>query len=161
MVGSQRQLLMRGGGRDDRNTNQSDAVTTAAARVCLVPARADRAVLDGGWWPRSTDPVAELGWFASLDPALAVAVTERGDQLDLLVVPPHMGETAARSAMTRAADPTDTTRAPDILASVSAQPARSVVVDQDANAGSAWDNEGGSQVGYRPHWAVNRAPTSS
>ena len=197
---------MRGGGRHDRNTEQSwsvwaDPMTTAVdhqstvaapptARVCLVPARADRAVLDGGWWPRSTDPVTELpslilvlserygpirqmmlngdawdthprrlpvgtrvirlGWFTTLDPALAIATTERGDQLDLLVVPPNTAETAAQRAMERAADPADTTRAPAILTAVSARPDRSVAVDE-ASAGSAWDNEGGSPAGYRPH----------
>jgi len=98
-------------------------------RVRFAPVRARQAVLDGGWWPRSTDPDVELpglvhvlserygpirqlmlnrdvwdarprrltvdarmvrlGWFASVDPALAIATTEHGDQLDLLVVPPE------------------------------------------------------------------------
>src|SRR5689334_20560048 len=119
--------------------------------VSLVAGRASRAVLGGGWWPRSADPVAELpglvlalgerygpirrmmlnptswdrrpgrlavgtrivriGWFASVDPALAIATTESGDQLDLLVVPPGTAESAADDAMARAADPRDTTRA--------------------------------------------------
>src|SRR5688572_29184450 len=97
-------------------------------RVRLVKVRAGQAVLDGGWWPRSADPAAELpglvlalgerygpirqlmlnnhvwdnrfrrlavgarvvrlGWFASVDPGLAIAITEQGNQLDLLVVPP-------------------------------------------------------------------------
>ncbi len=39
-------------------------------RVCLVPARAGRAILDGGWWPRSTDPFAEL-------PGLVLALGNR------------------------------------------------------------------------------------
>ena len=82
-------------------------------RVRFAPVRARQAVLDGGWWPRSTDPDVELpglvhvlserygpirqlmlnrdvwdarprrltvdarmvrlGWFASVDPALAIA----------------------------------------------------------------------------------------
>ena len=127
-------------------------------RVRFAPVRARQAVLDGGWWPRSTDPDVELpglvhvlserygpirqlmlnrdvwdarprrltvdarmvrlGWFASVDPALAIATTEHGDQLDLLVVPPATAEAQARDAMERAADPTHTTRAPGILAAM-------------------------------------------
>jgi hypothetical protein len=125
------------------------------SRVCLAPVRAGRAVLDGGWWPATTDAAAELpdlvgilserygpirqlmlnshawvgrfrrlavdgrvvrlGWFASVDPALIIATTERGDQLDLLVVPPWATGAAARDAMARAADPADTMRAPAVL----------------------------------------------
>ena len=127
-------------------------------RLVRAPARVGRAVLDGGWWPRSWDPAAEIpglvlalgdrygsirnlmlnsdvwdgrmrrlavdsrviriGWYASLDPALAIATTDRGDQLDLLVVPPQTSETAAWDLMARAADATGTTRAPDLLASL-------------------------------------------
>jgi hypothetical protein len=64
--------------------------------------------------------VVRIGWFGSVDPALAIATTEHGDQLDLLVVPPGTAEAAARSAMARAADPTDTTRGPGILAAIPA-----------------------------------------
>jgi len=36
--------------------------------LCLEPTGADRTLLDGGWWPRSTDPVAELpGLILSID----------------------------------------------------------------------------------------------
>jgi hypothetical protein len=31
-----------------------------ASRLCLCPTLAARRVLDGGWWPRSRDPAAEL-----------------------------------------------------------------------------------------------------
>jgi hypothetical protein len=128
----------------------------------MAPSRGGQAVLDGGWWPRSSDPVAELpglvlalsdrygpirnvmlnssawdsrfrklavgaaivrmGWFTSLDTALLIATTDRGDQIDLLVVPPTTSATAAEQAMSRAADPTNTTHAPDILAATSAVP---------------------------------------
>jgi hypothetical protein len=138
----------------DRTTVVSPS-PPSTPRVCLVPTRAGRAVLDGGWWPRSGDPVAEipglvlalderygpvrrlmlssrawdsrpsrlavgsrvirLGWFVNVDPALAIATTERDGQIDLLVVPPGTAEGTARAAMARAADPADTTRAPDIL----------------------------------------------
>jgi len=157
-------------------------------RLHLAPVRAGHAVLDGGWWPRSWDPVAELpglildldasfgpirqvllnidawdrrfrrlavgsrvvrmGWFTSLDPALLIATTERGDQIDLLVVPPGTARATARAAMARAADPADTTRAPAILATM--PPALIAPPDDDAPA-SVWDNEGG-------HLADARAP---
>jgi hypothetical protein len=144
----------------DRATTMTPSESTP--RVCLVPVRASRAVLDGGWWPRSADPAVELpglvvvlserygairqmmlnrgswdawprrlavgtrivriGWFASVDPALAIATTDRGDQLDLLVVPPSTVEDRALSAMAQAADPTDTVRAPDILAAIKRTP---------------------------------------
>jgi Family of unknown function (DUF5994) len=175
----------------------------STSRVCLVPARAGRAVLDGGWWPRSSDPGVELpglvralsdrygsirqvmlnsnawdsrfrrlavgprvvrmGWFASLDPALAVATTNRGDQLDILVVPPGTAESAARAAMARAADPTNTMRAPDILAAVRAAAAQvpAAAAGQDADAASAWDNEGGHLVENRPHRTTKRRPVAT
>ncbi|MDW5325115.1 DUF5994 family protein [Plantactinospora sp. KLBMP9567] len=128
----------------------------SSPRLSLPPARTRGAVLDGGWWPRSWDPVAELpglvlalsgrygrirnvvlnssawdvrfrrlaagddvvrvGWFSSLDAALLIATTDRGDQLDLLVVPPGSTAAAAERAMATAADPTNTMRAPAILA---------------------------------------------
>jgi hypothetical protein len=114
------------------------------------------AVLDGGWWPRSWDPLAELpgfvlalgqrygairelmlnrivwaggfrrlvmtgrtirmGWFPGLDRALAIATTQSGDQLDLLVVPPGVPADTANNAMTIAADPRNAVRAPALLA---------------------------------------------
>jgi hypothetical protein len=42
---------------------QSSAIPTSApstSRLRLGPTGARRTLLDGGWWPRSTDPVAEL-----------------------------------------------------------------------------------------------------
>jgi hypothetical protein len=155
-------------------------------RLVLAPVRASRAVLDGGWWPRSWDPVAELpglvlalssrygrtrnvilnndvwgsrfrrlavgtdvvrvGWFASLDTALLIATTDRGDQLDLLVVPPDSTATAAEQAMTTAADPANTMHAPDILAAASAPPSPRAGTDPNA----VWDNEGGNTATGRP-----------
>jgi hypothetical protein len=156
-------------------------------RLVLASVRASRAVLDGGWWPRSWDPVAELpglvlalssrygrirnvilnngawdsrfrrlavgtdvvrvGWFASLDTALLIATTDRGDQLDLLVVPPDSTAAAAAQAMTTAADPTNVMRAPDILAAGPAPP--SPIAGTDPSA--VWDNEGGNTATGRPH----------
>src|SRR5947199_221334 len=41
---------------------------SSAPRLRLVPVRAGQAVLDGGWWPRSWDPVTELpGLILALD----------------------------------------------------------------------------------------------
>jgi hypothetical protein len=108
--------------------------------------------------------VLRLGWFASADPALAIATTDHGDQLDLLVVPPRTTEAAARNAMARAADPTNTMRAPDILAAISAVPDAAAAVEVEVDAVSVWDNEGGqltgrgSGAGGRPYTPV--APTS-
>ena len=42
-----------------------------------------------------------MGWYTSVDRALLIATTERGEQLDLLVVAPRTAETAARRAMAR------------------------------------------------------------
>jgi hypothetical protein len=171
--------------------------------VKLVPVRASRAVLDGGWWPRSADPIAELpglvlvlserygpvrqlmlnrrswdawpprlavgarvvriGWFASVDPAMAIATTERGDQLDLLVVPPGVAEAAARRAMAQAADPTGTVRAPDLLAAILAPPARppTGAVGRDTDPGAVWDNEGGSQAQDRSPRTADSHPADT
>ncbi|MEV4756375.1 DUF5994 family protein [Micromonospora sp. NPDC049559] len=125
-------------------------------RLLLAPVRSASAVLDGGWWPRSWDPTAELpglvltlsgrygrirnlvlnsgawssrfrrlvvgtgvvrvGWFHSIDIALLVATTERGDQIDLLVVPPTTAATTAENAMRAAADPADKHHASHVLA---------------------------------------------
>jgi hypothetical protein len=175
------------------NNNQRATIVastpSSAPRLRLVPVRAGQAVLDGGWWPRSWDPVTELpglilaldarfgpirqvllnggawdrrfrrlavgtrvvrmGWFASLDPALLIATTDRGDQLDLLVVPPDTAEAAARAAMARAADPADTTRAPGILTAILAPP--TARPDDEGAPTSVWDSEGG-------HLAEARTP---
>jgi len=166
-------------------------------RLVLAPVRAGQAVLDGGWWPRSWNPVAELpglvlalserygqirrlmlssvtwdgrfrrlavgtavirtGWFASLDPALVIAITDTGDQLDILVVAPTTAADAANRAMTAAADPANTRHASDILTTVT-PPAPDSVDDPDANA--AWDNEGGHIPSSRPHLPINAVATA-
>jgi hypothetical protein len=137
------------------------SVEPSEPRLLLTSGRGDDAVLDGGWWPRSWDPLAELpglvlalterygpirnvmlnraawdsrfrrlavgtgqvrvGWFTTLAPSLLVATTERGEQIELLVVPPSASAAAAKRAMTTAADPTNTMRAPDILAAEAAE----------------------------------------
>jgi hypothetical protein len=167
-------------------------------RLVLAPARAGQAVLDGGWWPRSWDPEAELpglvlalsdrygqirhlmlnsvtwdgrfrrlavgtavvrtGWFASLDPAVLVATTDTGDQLDILVVPPRTAADRANRAMTAAADPADTRRAPDILAAALTAPAQDPADSPEANA--VWENEGGHLSISRPHLPTGAVATA-
>jgi hypothetical protein len=159
-------------------------------RLVLARTRADYAVLDGGWWPRSWDPVAELpglvlalaarfgpirrlmlsstawdsrfrrlavgagvvrmGWFTSMDPALLIATTYRGEQIDLLVVPPQTAATAAEQAMATAADPNNVVRAPEILSMrADAQPAAGTGYADGPDA--VWDNEGGHLAEARVH----------
>jgi len=158
-------------------------------RLVLAPTRAGQAVLDGGWWPRSRDPVAELpglvialsarygairqlmltgtawdsrfrrlavgagvvrmGWYTTMDPALLIATTDRGDQIDLLVVPPETAPAAAEQAMTTAADPANRLRAPGILALGAAGEGH------DSDPDAVWDNEGGHLVETRAHRRVN------
>ncbi|GAB4051488.1 DUF5994 family protein [Catellatospora paridis] len=142
-------------------TVPTTAAASPAARLALTPHRADQAVLDGGWWPRTWNPAEELpalvtalaqrygpirhlmlndtvwpdhvrrltvgsqavriGWFATQDPALAIALTARDEQLDLLVVPPSTPTAAAERALATAADPADYTHAADILAALRPQ----------------------------------------
>jgi hypothetical protein len=167
-------------------------------RLVLPPARASQAVLDGGWWPRSWDPVAELpglvlalsnrygkirhlmlnshtwdsrfrrlavgtavirtGWFTSLDPALLIATTDTGDQLDILVVPPQTAADTANQAMTAGADAADTRRAPELLAALTA-PARYPQEDADPNA--VWENEGGHIPTSRAHRPIPAVATGT
>jgi hypothetical protein len=167
----------------DRRGTLVAASSPAAPRLTLATERVNHAVLDGGWWPRSWDPAAEvpglvaalsakygrirqlmlnsgvwegrfrrlvmgdavlrLGWFASMDPALLVAITDAGDQIDLLVVPPSIARSAAEQAMRTAADPDNRKRAQHVLAETptpTPPPARA----NGSQAKAAWDNEGGS-----------------
>jgi hypothetical protein len=136
-------------------TAQTSTITPSQIRTAFPAVRADRTVLDGGWWPRSYDAAAELpglvellgdrfgpirqlllssavwegrfrrlavgprevrvGWFTSVDPGLLVATTDRGDQIDLLVVPPQTSEADAKRALATAADPANRKRPAAIL----------------------------------------------
>ncbi|WP_155370556.1 DUF5994 family protein [Catellatospora vulcania] len=88
-----------------------------------------------------------MGWFASQDSALAIAITDKDDQIDLLVVPPATTPAAAHQAMAAAADPGDSRHAAAVLAALpaaTAAPANAV----DGNGRRAtWENEGGSTAG--------------
>ena len=44
----------------DRHPTTISAFAPSAPRLRLEPTGSRRTLLDGGWWPRSTDPVAEL-----------------------------------------------------------------------------------------------------
>lgn len=169
------------------STNIAQRATAVASaspsrpRLSLAPTRAVRSLLDGAWWPRSSDPVAELpglvlelgarygsirqlmlsagfwdshfrrlavggavvrmGWFATLDPALVIATTAGGDRIDILVVPPDTAAGAARRAMTMAADPANTMRAPAVLAAAQATP--KAAVGTEAHEKAVWESEGG------------------
>jgi Family of unknown function (DUF5994) len=50
-------------------------------RLCLVPVPSRRTLLGGGWWPRSTDPVAEL-------PGLIRAIDDRRGRVTRLMLGP-------------------------------------------------------------------------
>jgi hypothetical protein len=51
-----------------------DEAPPAALRLRLQPDRSGRGPLDGGWWPRSADPAAEL-------PGLILALDKRHDRV--------------------------------------------------------------------------------
>ena len=126
---------------DERHTATIPA-PPSRPRLRLQPDLSARTLLDGGWWPRSADPAAELpglilaieerhgpitrimlgragwdasrprrlrvdgpagsrvvrlGWFETM-PAGLLTATARAGRTDLLTVPPHTGEPAARAA---------------------------------------------------------------
>jgi Family of unknown function (DUF5994) len=100
-------------------------------RPQLEPTRAGTGAVDGGWWPRSRDPDAELpGLIASLDASVGritrvalnldahtIGVTRAlQDRMTLLVVPPQATTAAAEIAMAMAADAANGAGPADILA---------------------------------------------
>jgi hypothetical protein len=131
-----------------------------AVRLRLDPHPSRTTVLDGAWWPRSTNAVAELpslvealaglrgeithvllntaewdlphprraaaggqplrlGWYTSQPAGLVTIMSEFGrDRFDLLVVPPDASQASADTALTAAADATDTRRTPELLAEI-------------------------------------------
>jgi hypothetical protein len=100
-----------------------------------------------------------MGWYASMDPALLIATTDRGDQIDLLVVPPQTTATAAEQAMATAADPTNVMRAPRILAlGAAGRPTAGNGHDPDPDA--VWDNEGGHPAEARAHRPADGHPVA-
>ncbi|GAA3450213.1 DUF5994 family protein [Dactylosporangium matsuzakiense] len=143
---------------NDRHDTFTAFGSSAQPRLALAPGQSARAVLNGGWWPHSWDPAAELPglvaevverygpirrlmlnshtwdpcfdrfvvgtgtvhirWFSSADPGLLSVITEAGDQLNLLIVPPDTPAAAARAALDKAADPANALHATAILATV-------------------------------------------
>lgn len=155
----------------------------------------DHEILDGGWWPRSRDLLAELpglinaltarygrvrkimlndavwhnrfrrlavgadvvriGWFTTLESSLVIIFTDRGERLDLLVVPPATPSAVAQHAMALAASSGNMVHAADIL---KPRLARAEVVDATITGSvdaahdplAAWDNED-SPIGLNGH----------
>ncbi|MGN9807049.1 DUF5994 family protein [Micromonospora sp. L32] len=70
------------------NANPIAASTPSAPRLVLAPTRA-RAVLDGGWWPRSWDPAAEL-------PGLVLALAERHGRIRHIMLNLHAWDSRPR-----------------------------------------------------------------
>ena len=98
----------------------------------------------------TADGVVRVGWFASMSAALAVAITDTDEQIDLLVVPGLFDYAAADEVMMTAADPANVAHAAELLdmyATRSARASRSARAIESANgvgfAEAVWDNEGG------------------
>jgi hypothetical protein len=90
-----------------------------------------------------------LGWYETM-PAGLLTVTAQAGRTDLLTVPPHTSEPAARAAMDQAAQAGNRTRAPALLAAITtaaipARPAASIPARTapDNIQVSTWEWEGG------------------
>lgn len=170
-------------------------------RLRLQPDLSVRTPLDGGWWPRSADPVAELpglilaiegrhgpitkimlgtgdwdasrprrlrvdgptgsrivrlGWFETM-PAGLLTATARAGRTDLLTIPPHTGQPAARAAMEQAAQARNRTGTATLLAAITTvpTPARPPAGAQAGTAPdntqlSTWEWEGGHDSARSP-----------
>lgn len=92
--------------------------------------------------------VVRLGWYESM-PAGLLTATAKAGRTDLLTVPPHTSESAARAAMDQAAQPGNRTHAPTLLAATTtaATPGRlassPIRTSPDNTQLSTWDWEGG------------------
>ncbi|HEU5384490.1 MAG TPA: DUF5994 family protein, partial [Streptosporangiaceae bacterium] len=93
--------------------------------------------------------VVRLGWFETM-PAGLLTATARAGRTDLLTVPPHTGEPAARAAMDQAAQAGNRTRTPALLAALTtaAIPGRPPAAapagtTPDSTQLSTWEWEGG------------------
>ena len=106
--------------------------------------------------------VVRLGWFETM-PAGLLTATARAGRTDLLTVPPHTSEPAARAAMDQAAQAGNRTHAPALLAALTtaAIPGRPPAAAPDGAAPdsvqlSTWEWEGG-QDGARSRRAATSA----
>jgi hypothetical protein len=98
-----------------------------------------------------------LGWFETM-PAGLLTATARAGRTDLLTVPPHTGEPAARAAMDQAAQAGNRTRTPALLAAIPGRPpaATPAGTTPDSIQLSTWEWEGG-QDGARSQRAATSA----
>ena len=106
--------------------------------------------------------MVRLGWFETMPAGLLTAIAEAG-RTDLLTVPPHTGEPAARAAMEQAAQAGNRTRTPALLAAIAtaAAPGRPPAgtpagATPDNIQLSTWEWEGG-QGGARSQQAATSA----
>jgi Family of unknown function (DUF5994) len=105
--------------------------------------------------------VVRLGWFETMPAGLLTAIAEAG-RTDLLTVPPHTGEPAARAAMEQAAQAGNRTRTPALLAAIATAaipgrpPAGTPAGTPDSIELSTWEWEGG-QDGARSQRAATSA----
>ncbi|MFB9451784.1 hypothetical protein Dvina_20155 [Dactylosporangium vinaceum] len=67
---------------DDGQTSSTAFGSSTQPRLALAPGHSPRAVLNGGWWPHSWDPAAEL-------PGLLAEVVERYGPLRRLILNSH------------------------------------------------------------------------
>jgi hypothetical protein len=176
----------------------------STSRLLMQPPRtpsSPRTLLDGGWWPQSSDPVAELpglilalegrhdpvtrimlrgadwnshprrlraddpdtgladsatgrvvrlGWFNTMPAGLLTATCASGRRTDLLIVPPHTDESAARTAMRLAADPGNHMHTPDILAAITPPATHTGQPTADTGQENDWESEGGRVMDTTP-----------
>src|SRR5258708_33174521 len=64
--------------------------------------------------------------FSTAEPSLLVAITESGEQISLLIVPPDAKASSARVGLAKSADPANRLQAPAILAALSIEPLTSL-----------------------------------
>jgi hypothetical protein len=63
----------------DRRVTMTSSTPPSRPRLRMGPTGTGRTLLDGGWWPRSTDPVAEL-------PGLVLAIDQRQGPVSRLIL---------------------------------------------------------------------------
>jgi hypothetical protein len=88
--------------------------TPSALRLRLHPDRPAYTLLDGGWWPRSADPAAEL-------PGLILALDERHGPVTR-IIPPDTSEQDAQAAMEQAAQAGNRSHTPALLTAITEGP---------------------------------------
>jgi Family of unknown function (DUF5994) len=160
LAGEQVEQLADGGLLDGPGQREAGLDLVAVAAAALVPghvAGAGRLRVDGTAGSR----VVRLGWFQTM-PAGLLTATARAGRTDLLTVPPHTAEPAARAAMEQAAQAGNRTRTPALLAAITtaAIPGRPggtpAGAAPDSTQLSTWEWDGG-QDGTRSQRAATSA----